>query len=48
MTGFDTKSKKKVTSVKGRADAYFTIDGGNWTKISYEEGGGKVNFFQLL
>lgn len=42
MTGFSTNSKMKVTNVKGRADAYYSLDGGNWTKISYEEGGGKV------
>lgn len=38
--GFSTSNPKRVTSMSGYADAYWSRDGMNWVKISYEEGGG--------
>jgi hypothetical protein len=38
--GQDTANKKRVTSMIGRADAYWSRDGVKWVKINYEEGGG--------
>ncbi len=40
--GYSTSNKKRINNMVGRADAYFTHDGANWTKINYEEGGGKT------
>jgi hypothetical protein len=37
--GYQKNAKKKVTSMIGRADAYWTRDGVNWTQINYQEGG---------
>lgn len=41
-TGFSIANKKRVNNMIGRADGYYTRDGANWTKINYEEGGGKT------
>lgn len=44
--GQKKKEKKRVNLIKGFADAYWSIDGGNWTKINYEEGGkGSMPFY---
>lgn len=42
--GFKTSSQKRVTTVVGRADAFWSYDGFNWTQINYEEGGGTSGF----
>jgi hypothetical protein len=45
--GFQSNSQKNVNSMKGYADAYWSVDGANWTMINYEEGGGhsEVSFY---
>lgn len=42
--GFKTGSTKKVVSMVGRPDAYWSYDAINWTEISYQEGGGSTGF----
>mmetsp|Transcript_19908 Transcript_19908/g.33321 ORF Transcript_19908/g.33321 Transcript_19908/m.33321 type:complete len:546 (+) Transcript_19908:176-1813(+) len=42
-TGFLVSSKRRVTSMQGKADAFWSTDGQNWIKINYEEGGGTTN-----
>lgn len=37
-------SKKRVTKMLGKADAYYSTDGITWTKINYEEGGGTTGY----
>lgn len=38
--GYNTANTKRVTSMVGYADAYWSRDGLHWVKINYEEGGG--------
>lgn len=33
--GFQTNSRKRVNSMQGKADAYYSLDGANWVKINY-------------
>lgn len=40
--GFTEGSQKRVTSMKGFADAYVSRDGIVWTRINYQEGGGST------
>lgn len=35
-------SKKKVTKMAGKADAFYSIDGITWVQINYQEGGGST------
>lgn len=42
--GFQTANKKRVISMQGKADAYWSRDGLNWTRINYQEGGGTTGF----
>ena len=35
--GFRTNSKKRVTTMQGKADGYWSTDGANWVKINYGE-----------
>lgn len=37
--GFTTKSSRRVTVMEGRIDAYYSENGRDWVKISYDEGG---------
>jgi len=47
FTGFLFNRPGRVSSMQGKADAYWSTDGTHWVKISYEEGGGTttVPFF---
>jgi hypothetical protein len=42
--GFASNSQKKVNSVVGRPDAYWSYDGVHWNQINYQEGGGTTGF----
>jgi hypothetical protein len=42
--GFSTENERRVNSVLGRPDAYWSYDAVNWTQINYQEGGGSTGF----
>ncbi len=40
--GFYTSSSKQILKMDGRLDAWSSRDGVKWTRINYQEGGGKT------
>lgn len=40
LTGFSVAEKRRITKMEAKADAWWSYDAVEWTKISYEEGGG--------
>lgn len=45
--GYSGASSKRTTTMKGLLDGYSSVDGIEWTKLSYEEGGGSSSVTQF-
>ena len=45
--GYSGDSSKRTTTMTGLLDGYSTVDGIEWTKLSYEEGGGSTTVTQF-
>lgn len=46
ISGFDTRTKKRIETMEGKLDCYRSRDGVHWIQTNFQEGGGTSGITQ--